>query len=142
MSVNTSETILQINETNIKKASLGGDERTIVTQKLNGVELLRDSPVKYFDSVEGFDRFYPESYVDEMKEYKSASMDNSKNAIVKKYDDESHVINQPVKVEPDSKITQTAPKYESMYNDSVCRFFIGSVSLISLYVVFQILEGK
>lgn len=140
--INTAEVILQINETNDKIVSL---DKVETLQKINGVDLLREYHL-FYGGFEEFDKLYPDEYTDEMKEYKNALSESGKIGVVQKYDGENHVVNQPVQNRP-SKFAATTtksalakPKYETMYKDNVCKFFIGSISVVSLYILFRMIK--
>jgi hypothetical protein len=131
--VNTAEGILKINKYNDTNHDLGNQANT-VNQTINGIDLLRAAKGFSYNCYECFEKMFPDNYVDEKRQY-----DNSvaKNAVLKKYDNNNHVVNQPSN---DVSNRARIPKYEEMYNDSICSFFIGSISVISLYVVFQMID--
>jgi hypothetical protein len=144
--INTHEAILQINEKNDKTQNLG-NEASLVQQNENGFDLLKHSQTIAYSFFEFFEKMFPESYRNEMSEYINASSEHDKDAVLNKYDQDNHIVNQPTKeiliVEKNYAKTLPCPipvNYELMYKDDVCTFFIGSISVISLYIVFKLIE--
>jgi hypothetical protein len=146
--INTFEDILQINENNDKTQNLG-DDAAIVEQNVNGIDLLKErAPVEH-GLVESFAQIFPENYRNEMSDYANASTEHEKDVVLNNYDKENHVVHQPMHndvndvVVVEEKREPTSPpqvNYELMYKDNVCAFFIGSISIISLYAVFKLIE--
>jgi hypothetical protein len=141
--VNTSESILNINETNDKKLDLGSAGKGVVTQTTNGIDLLNGSYSVPYALSERFEKLGPDDYSDEMKEYGDA-MD--KDSVLQKYNDENHIVNQPTQKGPNKYIAEAVdiktPVYESMYKDKTCAFFLGSISFLSLYVIYKFIERE
>jgi hypothetical protein len=142
--INTSESILTINENNDKTQNLG-DEATLIEQSENGIDLLNVRSTAY-SVFEFFEQMFPMNYRNEMSDYVNAPTEESKHAVLDEYDEEKHIVNQPTKeyiiVEEKHEKKRPSANYELMYKDRVCTFFIGSVSIISLYAVFKIIERK
>ena len=142
--INTSESILTINENNDKTQNLG-DEAILIEQSENGVDLLNARSTAY-SVFEFFEQMFPMNYRNEMSDYVNAPTEQSKDDVLEEYDQENHIVNQPMKeyviVEEKHEKKRPSANYELMYKDSVCAFFIGSVSIISLYAVFKLIEHK
>ena len=152
--INTSETINQINENNDSKQNLGDGDKTVRRQEKNGVDLLCCSEFSNslsFDTKSSDKLNNRHRVVDEMSEYENAKDDYEKAAILKKYQEIAQQINEPVQERSyeynsfDEKQVEnftSIPKvnYEDMYKDDICRFFIGSVTLIGLYIVYKMVE--
>ena len=152
--INTSETINQINENNDSKQNLGDGGKTFRRQEKNGVDLLCCSEFSNslsFDTKSSDKLNNRHRVVDEMSEYENAKDDYEKAAILKKYQEIAQQINEPVQERPrdynslDEKQVEnfsSIPEvnYEDMYKDDICRFFIGSVTLIGLYIVYKMVE--
>jgi hypothetical protein len=146
--INSAEDILQINENNDKIQNLG-DGAIVVEQNVNGVDLLKErAPVEH-GLVESFEQMFPANYRDQMSDYVNATTEHEKDVVLNNYDKENHIVNQPMHNHEDTVVVveekrETIPpppvKYELMYKDNVCAFFIGSVSIISLYAVFKLIE--
>jgi len=146
--LNTSEVIREINKSNDSKQNLGDGDKSVHRQEKNGVDILCPPLLPNSPLFENFDRG---NYVDEMTEYENAINEYEKSSILKKYQDIAHEINQPTQNRP-SGFAYSAPKlskdvkivpelhYESMYNDKVCTFFIGSVTAVGLYIVYKMME--
>jgi hypothetical protein len=89
--------------------------------------------------------------IDEMSEYENAKHDYEKAAILKKYQEIAQKINEPVqerssgyessnKKKIENFTSKPVINYEDMYKDDICTFFIGSVTLIGLYIVYKMVE--
>jgi hypothetical protein len=146
--INSAEDILQINNNNDKTHNLG-DDAAIVEQNVNGVDLLKERAPTEHGLVEFFEKMFPTNYRNEMSDYVNAPGEHEKDVVLNNYDKEKHVVNQPalhyednVIVVEEKRETTKPPqvKYELMYKDNVCAFFIGSISIISLYAVFKLIE--
>jgi len=141
--VNTSEEILKINETNDMKLDLGSAGKEVVLQTTNGVDLLNSSNSVAYALSEHFEKLGPDNYSDEMKEYGDAL---DKGSVLQKYNDENHIVNQPTQKRPNKYIAEAVdiktPVYESMYKDKTCAFFLGSISILSLYVIYKFIERE
>lgn len=141
--VNTSETILNINESNDKKEGLGSAGKGVVLQITNGNDLLNGASSLPYALSEHFEKLGPDDYMDEMKEYEDAV---DKDSVLQKYNDENHIVNQPTQRGPNKYIAEAvdikSPVYESMYKDKTCAFFLGSISLLSLYVIYKFIERE
>jgi len=152
--INTSETINQINENNDSKQNLGDGGKTFHRQEKNGVDLLCCSEFSNslsFDtkSSDKLNTMHP--VIDEMSEYENAKHDYEKAAILKKYQEIAQKINEPVqerssgyeslnKKKIENFTSKPGINYEDMYKDDICTFFIGSVTLIGLYIVYKMVE--
>lgn len=154
LQINSTEAIIQINENNDKIQNLG-DDAAIVPQDVNGIDLLRYRNAPKYSFFEFFKLLLPEDYRNEMSEYVNAPGEHERDVVLNKYDQEKHVVNQPTQhydsvhqydndvlvVEEKRAAThQKQVNYELMYKDKVCAFFIGSISIISLYAVFKLIE--
>lgn len=141
--INTSEEILSINETNDKKQDLGSAGKGVVIQTKNGIDLLNSSYSIPYALSENFEKLGPDNYSDEMKEYGDAL---DKDSVLQKYNDENHIVNQPTQKSPNKYVAEAvdikSPVYESMYKDKTCAFFLGSVSILSLYVIYRFIERE
>jgi hypothetical protein len=149
--INTSDTIKQINENNDSKKSLGDGDKVVQLQEKNGMDLLCQSEFSKCATFEIFDTLNPPNYMNEMTEYENAKNDYEKNAFLKKYHELAEKMNEEVQGRSNSlelsnekkieKFTNIREKnYEDMYKDEICTFFIGSVTLIGLYVVYKMIE--
>jgi len=146
--VNTSEAILDINKTNDAKPNLGNTNKGVVQQTINGTDLLNKNYSAPHPLSENFEKLGPDDYTDEFKEYEETP-DTYKDSLLQKYDDKHHIVNQPVQARPTKYIAEVnevkppaSPKYELMYKDKTCAFFLGSISLLSLYVVYKFIERE
>ena len=152
--INTSEKINQINENNDSKQNLGDGGKTFHRQEKNGVDLLCCSEFSNslsFDTL-SFDKLNTmHPVIDEMSEYENAKTDYEKAEILKKYQEIAQQINEPVQerhrdynsfdekqVENFTSIPEV--NYEDMYKDDICRFFIGSITVIGLFIVYKMVE--
>jgi hypothetical protein len=146
MSVNLHETIQAINTTNDNAHNLGDGNKVVKRQEKNGVDLLLNSQSLNYFIYENFQKLFPSNYVDEMKEYNGALNEREREHVLKKYGNEMHEINQPIQNRPskflNTSVNKIAPvvNYEVMYGDKVCTFFIGSISVIGLYIVYKMIE--
>jgi len=141
--INTSEAILNINDNNDKKQNLGNTNKGVIVQTVNGIDLLKGVQSVPYALSEHFEKLGPENYTDELKEYGDAI---NKDSVLQKYDDENHIVNQPIQKVPNKYIAEAVdikvPVYESMYKDKTCAFFLGSISLLSLYVIYKFIERE
>jgi len=146
--VNTSETIHEMNKNNDANKNLGNDGKGLVAQTINGTDLLNKNYSAPHPLSENFEKLGPDNYSDELKEYEETP-DTYKDSLLQKYNDENHIVNQPVQTRPTSYIAEVnelkppaTPKYESMYKDKTCAFFLGSISILSLYVIYKFFERE
>jgi hypothetical protein len=144
--INTSESILKINENNDKTQNLG-NEASLNEQSGNGVDLLKKSQSVAYTVFEAFEKMFPDEFQNEMSDYVKAPTEQSKIDVLNDYDSKNHIVNQPTRKPVNvEKVPQPQPvpepDYKLMYKDEICTFFIGSVSIISLYIVFNFLQDK
>ena len=153
--INTSETIDQINENNDSKKNLGDGDKTFRRQEKNGIDLLCCSEFSNsltFDTQSSGKLNKPHPVIDEMSEYENAKNDYEKAEVLKKYQEIAQQINEPVQERSsgseslnEKKIENftSVPKmnYEDMYKYDICTFFIGSVTLIGLYIVYKMIDN-
>lgn len=153
--INTSETINQINENNDFKQNLGDGGKTFHRQEKNGVDLLCCSEFSdslSFDIKSSDKLINRHRVVDEMSEYENAKYDYEKAAILKKYQEIAQKVNDQVQERPrdynsfnekqvENFTSIPEINYEDMYKDNVCTFFIGSVTLIGLYIVYKMIDN-
>lgn len=143
--VNTSEAISEMNKNNDAKQNLGNANKGLILQTTNGVDLLDSKYSAPFALSEKLEKLGPDNYKDEMKEYETAP-DEYKDSVLQKSNDENHVVNHPVQKKPNQYVAEAVdiktPVYESMYKDKMCAFFLGSISLISLYVIYKFIERE
>jgi hypothetical protein len=152
--INTSETINQINENNDSKQNLGDGDKTIHRQEKNGIDLLCCSEFSNSESFDSpsFDKLNTKhSVVDEMTEYDNAKNQYKNEAFLKKYKELTEQTKEEVQsrsnrleLSSEKKLEEftDVPKinYEDMYKDDICTFFIGSVTLIGLFIVYKMIE--
>jgi hypothetical protein len=152
--INTSETINQINQNNDSKQNLGDGDKTVRRQEQNGFDLLCCSEFSNslsFDTL-SFAKLNPPNYIDEMTEYENAKYDYEKAAVLKKYQEITQKVNESVQSDTSSNVEYSnenpienftsVPElnYEDMYKDNVCTFFIGSITVIGLFIVYKMVE--
>jgi hypothetical protein len=150
--INTSETINQINQNNDSKQNLGDGDKTVHRQEQNGFDLLCCSEFSNslsFDTP-SFAKLNPPNYIDEMTEYENAKGDYEKEAILKKYQEITQKVNDAVQNSSNVEYSDERPvenftsvpelNYEDMYKDNVCTFFIGSITVIGLFIVYKMIE--
>jgi hypothetical protein len=140
--INTPESILKINENNDKIQNLG-NETSFIQQSSNGVDLLKSSHSSAYSVFKFLDKTFPENYHNEMSDYQKAPTEQSKIDVLNDYDHKNHIVNQPTRKSANVEKGQVPQiNYELMYNDGICTFFLGSMSVISLYIVFILIERK
>ena len=146
--INTSDTINEINKNNDSKRNLGDGDKTFHRQEKNGIDLLCCSE---FSNSLSFNKLNEPNYLDEMTEYENAKNEYNNEAFLKKYQELTEQIKEEVQSRSNSlelsnekKIENftNVPKinYEDMYKDDICTFFIGSVTLIGLYIVYKMID--
>jgi hypothetical protein len=141
--INTSEAILKMNQNNDMNEVLGSAGKAVVLQTTNGADLLNSAHSVPYALSEHFEKLGPDDYTDELKEYDGAV---DKNSVLQKYNDKNHIVNQPTQKGPNKYVAEAVdikvPVYESMYKDKTCAFFLGSISVLSLYVIYKFIERE
>jgi hypothetical protein len=152
--INTLEIINQINENNDSKQNLGDGDKTFHRQGKNGIDLLCCSEFSNslsFDT-QSIDKLNTTKHVvDEMTEYENAKNEYNNEAFLKKYRELTEQIKEEVQSRSNSLELSSEKKenftnvpeinYEDMYKDDICTFFIGSVTLIGLYIVYKMIDN-
>jgi len=134
-----------MNENNDTKQNLGDAEKTIIMQTINGTDLLESKYSIPFALSENFKKLGPDDFMDEMKEYEHTP-DVLKDSVLQKNNQKNHIVNQPIQKRPTQYVAEAVdiktPVYESMYKDKTCAFFLGSISILSLYVIYKFIERE
>lgn len=125
--INTSEIINQINKRNDSKQNLGDGDKMFHRQEKNGIELLCPSQFSDSLSFEFFNGVNQSNYVEEMTKYEEAQ--TSSNNLE---------LSTGKNIEKFTSVPEI--NYEDMYKDKICTFFIGSVTVIGLFIVYKMIE--
>jgi hypothetical protein len=142
--INTSDTINQINKKNDIKQNLGDGDKMFHRQEKNGIDLL--CPSEFSDSLsfdtQSCNKLNSPIYPDEMTKYENANMEY--NTIMKKNNEQVQNGSNTLDFLTDKKLENfsNVPQlnYEDMYKDKICTFFIGSVTVIGLFIVYKMIE--
>jgi len=138
--VNTYETIQKINLSNDSQSNLGiPEDRLSYAQKTNGVDLINNKN-RFIDlntQLEGSVGTKATLSPSESRKVFDKMLESSTNV---KTEENFDVVN----TKPNHYVYELEPvreiNYEDMYKDKICTFFIGSVSIVSLYVVFKLIN--